>query len=79
MTAKKVIIYTTPTCVYCKLAKDFFSEHNISYQELDVADDEKARDEMLSRSHQLGVPVIDIEGEIFVGFDRDALAKAFGI
>ena len=44
-----------------------------------MADDEKARDEMLSRSHQLGVPVIDIEGEIFVGFDRDALAKAFGI
>jgi len=76
MPVKKIIIYSTPTCVYCKMAKAFFQEKNIAYEEYDVANDEVARKEMMDKSHQLGVPVIDIDGEIFVGFDRDALAKA---
>lgn len=73
---KKIIVYTTPTCVYCKMTKALFAEKNVQYEERDVASDEKAREEMLNKSHQLGVPVIDIDGEIFVGFDKEALLKA---
>lgn len=76
---KKVILYTTPTCVYCKMVKDFLHTHNVSYEEHNVAEDMKARQEMVDKSHQLGVPVVAIEGEIFVGFDRDGIAKALGI
>lgn len=73
---KIVKIYTTPTCVYCKMTKEFFKKNNVQYEEYNVAEDEKARDEMVERSHQMGVPVIDIDGEIFVGFDQQALKKA---
>lgn len=71
-----VTIYTTPTCVYCKEAKKFFSENNVEYKELDVAADEKARDEMVKKSGQLGVPVIDIDGTILVGFDKAKLSDS---
>lgn len=70
---KKVTIYSTPTCVYCKMAKDFFAKNNIAYTEHNVAVDEKAREDMFARSHQMGVPVIDVDGEIIVGFDKKAL------
>ncbi len=76
---KTVKIYTTPTCVYCKMAKEFFNKNGVQYEEHNVAEDLKARQDMLDKSHQLGVPVIDIDGEIFVGFDRPALSKALGI
>ena len=56
-----IIIYTTPSCVYCKMAKEFFKENGVEYKELNVAVDEKARDEMVQKSGQLGVPVIEIE------------------
>jgi glutaredoxin 3 len=75
----KVKIYTTPTCVYCKMAKEFFRNNGVGYEEFDVVSDLKAREEMVAKSHQLGVPVIDIDGEIIVGFDRDHLARALGI
>jgi glutaredoxin-like YruB-family protein len=74
-----VTIYTTSSCIYCKMAKEFFAKHNVAYKEFNVAEDEKAREEMVAKSHQLGVPVIDVGGEIFVGFDRAGLAKALKI
>ena len=74
-----VIVYSTPTCVYCKMAKEFFSKNNVTYTEHNVAGDEKALQEMVGKSHQMGVPVIDIDGEIFVGFDKGGLAKALKI
>lgn len=74
--ANKVIIYSTPTCVYCKMAKDFFNKNGVSYVERNVVEDEKAREEMVSKSHQMGVPVIDIDGEIHVGFNRPELERA---
>lgn len=77
--AKKITIYTTPTCVYCKMTKEFFKSNDIQYEEKDVAMDAKAREAMVDKSHQLGVPVIDIDGEIFVGFDKDALSKALDL
>ena len=74
-----VKMYTTPTCVYCKMTKDFFAKHSVKYEEYNVAEDEKARDEMIAKSHQLGVPVIDVDGEIFIGFDQRGLSKALKI
>lgn len=76
---RKVILYSTPTCVYCKLTKDFLQKNNVAYVEHNVADDMKARTEMVEKSHQMGVPVIDIEGEVFVGFDKDGMTKVLGL
>ncbi len=70
---KKVIIYSTPTCVYCRMAKDFFQKNGIAYEEHNVAIDQKAREEMFAKSQQMGVPVIDVGGEIIVGFDKKTL------
>ena len=75
----KTTIYTTSSCVYCKIAKAFFKEHNVVYEEKDVASDEQAREEMINKSGQLGVPVIDIVGQIVVGFDKEELSKLLGI
>lgn len=70
-----VKIYTTPTCPYCKLAKEFMTQHNIPFQEVDVSKDEKALEEMVQKSGQLGVPVIDVDGALMVGFNRRKLAE----
>lgn len=72
---KNITIYTTPTCAYCKMAKEYFKEHNVSYQEKDVTTDAAARQEMIEKSGQLGVPVIDIDGQIVIGFDKSRLAE----
>ncbi len=76
---KKITIYSTPTCHYCNMAKDFFKENKIAYTEANVATDLAKRSEMVERSGQMGVPVIDIDGEIMVGFDKSALSKALGM
>ncbi len=68
-----VKIYSTPTCVYCKMAKEFLEKNGIVYQEYNVAADGAAREEMFSKSHQMGVPVIDVDNQIVVGFDRRTL------
>ena len=75
----KVIIYTTPSCVYCKMAKDFFAKNNVQYEERNVATDMKSREEMLEKSQQLGVPVIDVDDTIIVGFDKKNLEIALGL
>jgi len=74
-----VIMYTTPTCVYCRAAKEFFQEHSVQYEEKDVVQDEQAREDMIQKSGQLGVPVIDIDGEIVIGFDKKRLSELLGI
>jgi len=76
---KKVKIYSTPTCFYCIKAKEFFAKHKIKYEEVNVASNMKEREEMVKKSHQLGVPVIEVGHEIIVGFDRVALEHALGI
>ena len=73
--ANKIILYTAPGCVYCQMVKDFFKLNNIFYEEKDVSVDEKAREEMVAKSGQLGVPVIDIDGKIVVGFDESAIKE----
>lgn len=77
--AKKAVIYTTPSCVYCKMAKEFFKKNNVSYEERDVASDFAARDEMVKKSGQMGVPVIEAGGVIIIGFDQPRLREALGI
>lgn len=78
-----VLIYTTPTCSYCKMTKEFFKEKNIEYTEKDVAGDEEAADEMVKKTGQMGVPVIVInkngKDEIIVGFDKERLTNVLGI
>lgn len=70
-----VTIYTTPTCVYCKMTKAFFEANKIAYVEKDVMVDDRAREEMIHRSGQLGVPVIDLDGQIIVGFNQARLSE----
>ena len=75
----KVTIYTTPSCVYCKMTKEFFAKNGVQYEEKNVATDLKAREDMLEKSQQLGVPVIEVDDTIIVGFDQKNLEKALGI
>jgi glutaredoxin 3 len=75
---KKVKIYSTPTCHYCVLAKEFFKEKGIKYEEYNVGTDLEKRKEMVEKSGQMGVPVIDIEGDIVVGFDEEQVSKLLG-
>jgi glutaredoxin 3 len=74
--AKSVIVYTTPTCPYCTMAKAFLKEHGVPFVEKNVAADRRAAEEMIEKSGQMGVPVIDVDGEIIVGFDREGLKRA---
>ena len=74
-----ITIYTTPTCVYCKMAKAFFMANNIKYVEKNVITDDMAREEMIKKSGQMGVPVIDIDGKITVGFDKEGLSDLLNI
>ena len=76
---KRVAIYTTPSCVYCQKAKVFFNERAIAFTEYNVAADAMRRQEMLDRSGQMTVPVIDINGAIVVGFDRLKVKELLGI
>lgn len=76
---KQVTIYSTPTCHFCKMAKEFFAEKGIEYTNYDVASDAVKRDEMIKMTGQLGVPVIVVGGDIMVGFDRERLASKLGV
>lgn len=76
---KNVSIYSTPSCHFCVLAKDYFKANNVAYTEYDVASNLKNREEMVSKSGQMGVPVIIIDSEIVVGFDKPKLEKILGL
>lgn len=74
-----ITIYSTPTCPYCKLAKSYLQSKNIPYKDIDVSGDDKAAEEMIHKSGQMGVPVIDIDGKIIVGFQKQALDSALAL
>ena len=76
---KKVIIYSTPTCHFCAMAKDYFKENNVQYENFDVSTDPEKRKEMMEKSGQLGVPVIVIDDQIVVGFNRPRLAQLLNL
>jgi glutaredoxin 3 len=67
---KRVIVFSTPTCTYCNQAKRYFRERGVKYRDVDVSRDPAAARDMVRRSGQQGVPVIDIGGKIIVGFNR---------
>jgi len=71
----KVTIYTTPSCVYCKMAKQYFADNKVEYEEKNVVTDIEAREAMVQKSGQMGVPVVEIDGEIIVGFDQARLKE----
>ena len=73
-----VIVYSTPTCPYCVMAKNYFKENNIEYTDYDVSTDQEKAKEMIEKSGQTGVPVIDIDGQIIVGFDLKKIKQALG-
>lgn len=77
--AKKVEIYSTPTCIYCEMAKDFFDENGIKYENFDVAANAAKRKEMMEKTGQLGVPVIVIDGDWLVGFNEEKLKELLKI
>jgi len=72
-------IYSTPSCQYCKMAKEFLTSHNVAFEDINVAADPKAREDMVNKSGQLGVPVFDIDGQIMVGYNQQLLTKVVGI
>ncbi len=76
---KPVTIYSTPTCHFCQMAKDFFAEKGVEYTGYDVSTDAAKRAEMIELTGQLGVPVIVIGDEMMVGFDRAKIAAKLGI
>jgi glutaredoxin 3 len=74
-----VKIYTTKTCPYCTMAKDFFKKNNIKYQEIDVSSDRQAAQEMVHKTGQMGVPVIEIGDKLIVGYNKEAIMKLLKI
>lgn len=76
---KKVIIYSTPTCGFCNMAKEYFKENDIEYEEIDVSQDQKAAEDMVKKSGQMGVPQIYIGETLIIGFDKDTIAKELGL
>ena len=74
-----VTVYRTPTCPFCKMTNEFLKKHNIEFREVNVAEDRDGAKEMIERSGQVGVPVVDIDGTVIVGFDREKIESALGM
>lgn len=75
----KVRIFSTPACPYCITLKEFLKEHDIEFEDINVSENKQALDEMIQKSSQMGVPVVDIDGQIVVGFDREKISKLLNI
>ncbi len=75
----KVTIYSTPSCHFCHMAKDFFKEKNVEFEDFDVAGDQEKRKEMITKSGQMGVPVIIIGDQLIVGFNKPKIVELLGI
>ena len=74
-----VTIYTTQTCPYCQMAKEFMKKNNVAYEEKDVSTDQVALEAMVEKSGQMGVPVIDVNGNVIVGYSEKALREALNL
>ena len=75
----KIRVFSSPTCPYCVTLKTFLKQHNIEFEDIDVSKDEEARNHMIEKSGQMGVPVIDIDEEIIVGFDKEKICEILKI
>jgi glutaredoxin 3 len=77
--AKKITVYSTSTCPHCIGLKEFLKNNNIDFDNVDVGSDTEKAQEMVEKSGQMGVPVVDIDGDIIVGFDRNAISQKLAI
>ena len=77
--AKNVKVYSTSTCPWCIRVKEFLKDNNIAFENYDVGSDKIKADEMVKKSGQMGVPVLDIDGQIIAGFDKDKIKNALGL
>lgn len=75
----KIKIYSTSTCPYCISLKEFLKEHNFEFENINVSQDHEALNDMVEKSGQMGVPVVDIDGKIIVGFDKEKISKLLDI
>ena len=75
----KVRIFSSPACPYCFTLMEFLKEHNIEFEEIDVSKDKKAREEMIKKSGRLEAPIVEINGEIVIGFDKEKICKLLNI
>lgn len=76
---KKVTVYSTSTCPFCIRAKQFLKDNNIVFEEIDVSSDQEKAQEMIKKSGQMGVPVIEIDGDIIVGFDKEKIKESLDL
>lgn len=76
---KKVTIYSTPSCHFCHMAKEFFTEKGVTFEDIDVAANQEARAEMIDMTGQMGVPVIRIADDVIIGFNKPKIAELLGI
>ncbi|HOA79797.1 MAG TPA: glutaredoxin family protein [Defluviitaleaceae bacterium] len=74
-----IIVYSTPTCPFCHMVKNYLTQNNFQFKDINVAQDQQAAQEMVQKSGQMGVPVIDINGNIVVGFDRNKINDLLGL
>lgn len=75
----KVKLFTTPTCPYCVALKAFLKEHNIEFEQIDVSQNAQLAKELVEKTGQMGVPVLEIDEEIVVGFDREKISQLLNI
>jgi len=71
-------VYSTPTCPYCKMAKEFLKEQNVEFENIDISTNEQASKEIVDKSGQMGVPVILIDDKVIVGFNKEEILSALG-
>lgn len=75
----KIIVYGAEWCVWCHKAMDFLNEHKVKYEYKDIDKDPKFAEEVINKSGQMGIPIIDIDGSIIIGYNKDAIKKALGL
>ncbi len=76
---KKIRVFSTKSCPYCVVLKQFLNDKKIEFEDINVAENEEARKEMIEKTGQMGVPVIEIDNEIVVGFDKVKISELLGI
>jgi glutaredoxin-like YruB-family protein len=77
--AKSITVYSTPTCPFCIRAKQYLKDNNVQFEDIDVSENHEKAQEMIKKSGQMGVPVIEIDGAIIVGFDKDKIGETLGL
>ncbi|MFH1429843.1 MAG: glutaredoxin family protein [Candidatus Margulisiibacteriota bacterium] len=74
-----VSVYSTPTCPYCRMVKNYLDEKKVAYTNIDVSANQNAAQEMVQKSGQMGVPVVDIDGQMIIGFDKEKISQILGL